>query len=86
MSFVKAGMVIPAKTLAAGLPARIIRELSELEMDWKAEGTRSYQDLTRRSMATMRETDALTAVEPDRKRLDLPEMLPLSDLKAAKEG
>ena len=82
MSFVKAGMVVPAQTLVAGLPARVIRELSKLEMDWKSEGTKSYQDLTRRSLATMHETIALPAVEPDRKRLDLPEMLPLSDLKA----
>lgn len=82
MSFVKAGMVVPAKTLVAGLPARVIRELSELEMEWKSEGTKSYQELTRRSLATMRETVALPAAEPDRKRLDLPEMLPLSDLKA----
>src|SRR6185436_17867330 len=56
MSFVKAGMVVPPKMLAAGSPARLIRELSELEMEWKAEGTRSYQDLTRRSLATMQET------------------------------
>jgi phenylacetic acid degradation protein len=82
MSFVKAGMVVPPKMLAAGLPARIVRELTELEMEWKNEGTKSYQDLTRRSRATMRETEALAAVEPDRRRLDLPELLPLSDLKA----
>jgi hypothetical protein len=30
----------------------------------------------------MRETEALTAVEPDRKRIELPELLPLSALKA----
>jgi phenylacetic acid degradation protein len=82
MSFVKAGMIIPPKTLVAGLPARIVRELSELEMNWKQEGTKSYQALTRRSLATMRETEALVAVEPDRKRLDLPELLPLSEMKA----
>ena len=82
MSFVKAGMIIPPKMLVAGLPARIVRELSELEMDWKQEGTKSYQDLTRRSLATMRETEALAAVEPDRKRLDLPELLSLSEMKA----
>ena len=85
MSFVKAGMVIPAGMLAAGLPARVVRELSKLEMEWKHEGTKSYQDLTRRSMETMQETAALTAVEPDRKRLDLPELLSLSELKA-KDG
>ena len=32
---------------------RIVRELTEQEMAWKVEGTRSYQELTRRSLATM---------------------------------
>ena len=82
MSFVKAGMVVPPRTLAAGTPARVLRELTELEMAWKAEGTRSYQDLTLRSLATMQETLALSAVEPDRKRVNVPALLPLSELKA----
>ena len=82
MSFVKAGMVVPPRTLAAGTPARVLRELTELEMAWKAEGTRSYQDLTLRSLATMQETVALSAVEPDRKRVNVPALLPLSELKA----
>ncbi|MEP7084534.1 MAG: transferase hexapeptide repeat family protein [Betaproteobacteria bacterium] len=82
MSFVKAQMVVPARTLAAGIPARVLRELTDLEMAWKAEGTRSYQDLTLRSLATMQETVALSAPEPDRKRLNVPELLPLSELKA----
>lgn len=82
MSFVKAEMVVPPRTLAAGSPARVLRELSTLEMAWKAEGTRSYQDLTMRCLDTMRETVALCASEPDRKRLNLPELLPLSERKA----
>jgi phenylacetic acid degradation protein len=82
MSFVKAEMVVPPRTLAAGSPARVLRELSALEMAWKAEGTRSYQDLTLRSLGTMQETVALSAPEPDRKRLNLPELLPLSERKA----
>ena len=82
MSFVKAEMIVPARTLAAGTPARVLRELTELEMAWKAEGTRSYQDLTLRSLATMQETVALSAPEPDRKRVNVPELLPLSELKA----
>jgi phenylacetic acid degradation protein len=82
LSFVKAEMVVPPRTLAAGSPARVLRELTELEMAWKAEGTRSYQDLTKRCLGTMQESVALTAVEPDRKRLNLPELLPLSELKA----
>jgi len=81
MAFVKAGMVIPARTLVAGIPARIVRELSDAELAWKIEGTRSYQDLTRRSLDTMRATSPLAAPEPDRRRIDLPELLPLSTLK-----
>jgi phenylacetic acid degradation protein len=82
MSFVRAEMVVPPRMLAAGTPARVVRALTELEMAWKSEGTRSYQDLTRRSLATMRETVALAAPEPGRQRLQLPELLPLSELKA----
>src|SRR5947208_15440214 len=65
MAFVKAGMVVPPRTLVAGVPAKIMRELSEQELAWKVEGTRSYQDLTRRSRATMIETEALAAVEAE---------------------
>jgi phenylacetic acid degradation protein len=73
---------VPPRTLCAGIPARVVRELSKTEMAWKIEGTQSYQELTRRSQRTMRATTPLTAPEPDRKRIDLPEMLPLSDVKA----
>jgi phenylacetic acid degradation protein len=82
MAFVKAGMIVPRRTLVAGVPAKIMRELSEQELAWKIEGTRSYQELTRRSLATMIETEPLAAVEAGRKRIDVPELLPLSTLKA----
>src|SRR4051794_430762 len=42
MAFVKAKMVVPPRTLVAGMPARIVRELTETELAWKIEGTRSY--------------------------------------------
>ncbi len=63
MAFVKAGFVVPPRTLVAGVPARIVRELTEQEMAWKVEGTRSYQELTRRSLATMTATSPLPAPE-----------------------
>ncbi len=81
MAFVKAGMVVPPRMLVAGVPAKIMRELSAQELAWKIEGTQSYQELTRRSLATMIETTPLAAVEPGRKRIDLPDLLPLSTLK-----
>ncbi len=85
MAFVKAGMVVPPRMLVAGVPAKIVRELTEQELAWKVEGTQGYHQLTRRSLATMLETDALTAVEPGRARIELPELLPLSSVKARGE-
>ncbi len=82
MAFVKAGMVVPPKSLAAGIPAKVVRELTEQEMAWKVEGTVLYQHLARRSLATMTETAALTEVEADRKRILLPEIKPLIEAKA----
>ncbi|HWZ70743.1 MAG TPA: phenylacetic acid degradation protein PaaY [Casimicrobiaceae bacterium] len=82
MAFVKAGMVVPPRTLAAGVPAKIVRVLTEQELAWKVEGTQSYHELTRRSLATMVEAEPLSAPEPDRRRIELPELLPLSELKA----
>ena len=86
MAFVKAGMVIPPRTIASGVPAKVLRALTDTELAWKAEGTRHYQDLARRSLATMRAVAPLPAPEPGRKRLDLPEMLPLSVLKERTGG
>jgi phenylacetic acid degradation protein len=82
MAFVKARMVVPPRMLVAGMPARVVRALTPTELAWKIEGTRSYQELTRRSLGTMQATSPLAAVEADRKRIDLPELLPLSAVKA----
>jgi len=82
MSFVKAGMVVPPRTLVQGIPARIVRELTDEEMAWKVEGTASYQELTRRSLATMVQTEPLAAIEANRPRIEVAELLPLSAVKA----
>ena len=80
-AFVKASQLVPARTLVAGVPAKVIRPLSEEEMAWKADGTRTYQELTRRCLATMVETSPLSAVEADRKRIEMPDVIPLTELK-----
>ena len=65
-AFVPAGMKVPPRSLVAGLPAKVKRELSEAELDWKREGTLTYQELTRRCLESMVEVVPLTAVEADR--------------------
>lgn len=69
-AFVKAAMVIPPRMLAAGIPAKILRELSADELEWKVAGTREYQNLAVRSLNTMREVPPLAAVEPGRRRIE----------------
>ena len=83
LAFVKAEDKIPPRSLAAGIPARVLRGLTEQELRWKKDNMLLYQELARRSAASMRETEALTAVEPQRKRIDIPGAVPLSELKAA---
>jgi phenylacetic acid degradation protein len=68
-AFVKAGMQVPPRTLVMGAPARIARELSEQEIAWKTRGTREYQDLTVRSLATMTLTSPLADADRDRPRI-----------------
>jgi phenylacetic acid degradation protein len=69
MAFVKAGAVIPARSLVVGVPGRVVRELTDDEISWKREATAAYQALAQRSLASLRPAEALTAVEPDRKRI-----------------
>ncbi|MBX9962041.1 MAG: phenylacetic acid degradation protein PaaY [Burkholderiales bacterium] len=82
-AFVKAGMEIPARTLAAGVPAKLVRELTEQELAWKLEGTATYQALTRRCLSTMHEVLPLSAVEPNRKRFTMEGVVPLVERKKA---
>jgi phenylacetic acid degradation protein len=76
-AFVRAGMRIPPRSLAAGVPAKVMRELDDQELAWKLEGTRTYQRLTERCLATMKECAPLAAEEPGRARLDAGQVQPL---------
>ncbi len=69
MAFVKAGTEVPPRTLVGGIPAKVMRELTDDEIAWKSVGTGHYQHLAQRYLATSAEVDPLTAVEPNRKRV-----------------
>ncbi len=77
MSFVKAGMIVPPRSMVMGAPARVTRAVSEQEIKWKISGTAHYHALAIRSMQTMQEVEALTEVEPDRRRIEADSPLPL---------
>ncbi|WP_050462976.1 phenylacetic acid degradation protein PaaY [Herbaspirillum autotrophicum] len=80
-AFVRAGMKIPPRSLVAGVPAKVMRELSAQEIAWKLEGTLTYQDLTKRCLASMVEVQALPAIEENRPTLQAPDVAPLIALK-----
>ncbi|CAZ90144.1 putative acyl transferase [Thiomonas arsenitoxydans] len=84
-AFVPAGMVVPARMLVAGMPAKLRRELSPEEIAWKLEGTRTYQDLARRCHACLREVQPLTALDAGRPALRALQVEPLIALRR-KEG
>lgn len=81
LAFVKAEARIPARSLAAGIPARVLRSLSDEEVRWKDDNMRLYQQLVERSYAGLREVEALTEPEHGRRRIDIPGSFPLSELK-----
>ncbi|MBC7802270.1 MAG: phenylacetic acid degradation protein PaaY [Candidatus Parcubacteria bacterium] len=84
LAFVRAEARIPPRTLAAGIPARVLRELSADEIKWKRDNALLYQRLAERSARTMQRVDALAQVESGRKAIDIPESIPLSEMKAKK--
>jgi phenylacetic acid degradation protein len=78
-AFVPAGTRLPPRTLSVGTPARVLRELSDGEVQRKREATAYYQQLARRCLATLREVQPLSAPEPDRQRLVLPAVRALTE-------
>ena len=73
-AFVPAGARVAPRTLVAGTPAKRMRELSEAEVAWKLEGTRTYHDLTRRCLATLVEVQPLAEAEAVRPVLQAPQV------------
>jgi phenylacetic acid degradation protein len=70
MSFVKTGAEVPARHLATGVPARVVRELSADELARKIEATKIYQQLARQSLASLRPTEPLAQFDENRPRVD----------------
>ena len=70
-AFVASGFECPPRSLVIGVPAKVKRELSDKEVDWKTRGTREYQQLAVRCQASLIRTAALIEVEADRGRMKL---------------
>lgn len=60
LTFIKAGEKIPRRSLVAGNPGKIIKEVSDEMIRWKTEGTALYQKLPAECHASLRSVLPLT--------------------------
>ncbi|TQV84569.1 transferase hexapeptide repeat family protein [Aliikangiella coralliicola] len=67
-SFVRAKFQCEPRSMVMGIPAKVIRQMTEQEIHWKGQGTQEYIDLAERSINTMRITEALIEEQPNRPR------------------
>jgi phenylacetic acid degradation protein len=63
LAMVKANFKVPTKSIAVGVPARILRDLKEEEITWKRGGDEDYQSLIRRCQTTLKRVAPLTSVD-----------------------
>ena len=66
LSFVKANEVIPNRSLVAGNPAKIIKEVSDEMLAWKTKGTQLYQTLPKECYDSLRECEPLREIPKQR--------------------
>jgi phenylacetic acid degradation protein len=66
LSFLKAGMQIPARKMVVGNPAQIVKDVSDDLIGWKTKGTQLYQQLPKDCFETMEEVEPLREVPVDR--------------------
>ncbi|TAK47481.1 MAG: phenylacetic acid degradation protein PaaY [Xanthobacteraceae bacterium] len=79
MSFVKARARVPARHLVAGVPARVVRELTADDLAMKVEGTKAYHILVERCRETLVPAEPLTELDADRGRTDATTFLPVRE-------
>ncbi|HMQ48604.1 MAG TPA: transferase hexapeptide repeat family protein [Saprospiraceae bacterium] len=71
LSFVKAGEQIPARSLVAGNPARIIKTVSDEMINWKTAGTQLYRQLASECHEVLRACEPLQEIPSDRPQQEM---------------
>lgn len=66
LSFVKADTVFEKRSLIVGNPAKKIKDISDDMIAWKTEGTKLYQQLPKECFETLKESEPLRSIEPNR--------------------
>ncbi len=66
LTFIKAGAIFPSRSLIAGNPARILKEVSNDMVNWKTEGTKLYQQLPGNCFETLKPCEPLRNIPENR--------------------
>jgi len=64
LTFIKAGEKIPRRSVVAGNPGKIIKEVSDEMIEWKTEGTALYQQLPKQCFDGLRPVLPRTSMDP----------------------
>jgi len=67
-SFVRAGFKCEKRSMVMGVPAKVVREVTDQEFGWKEQGTREYVELAERFSASIREVTPLIEEQANRPR------------------
>jgi carbonic anhydrase/acetyltransferase-like protein (isoleucine patch superfamily) len=59
LSFIRQGEKFPSRSLIAGNPATIIKQVSDNMIQWKTEGTKLYQQLPQQCLTTLKPCEPL---------------------------
>ncbi len=66
LCFIKAGEIIPPRSMVVGNPAKIIKQVSDEMLAWKITGTQLYQQLPGAMFESWKECEALREPEAGR--------------------
>lgn len=71
MSFIKADEQYPTRSLIAGNPAKIIKQVSDEMIAWKTKGTQLYQQLPSEMQAYFEPCEPLRSIPADRPQQEI---------------
>lgn len=71
LTFIKADEKIPARSLVAGNPGKIIRQVSDEMINWTTEGTKLYQALPQEMFNHWQPCEPLRSIPPNRPQQDI---------------
>ena len=71
LCFIKENEKIPSRSLIAGNPAKLIKQVTDEMIEWKTAGTKLYQQLPTDMMNTWKASEPLREIPPDQNEMPI---------------